>query len=159
MPEHGPTRGRGNANGMTVLVTLHRRSRSTSLRNSLVARQRPCSSVASPVSRERIRIALHATQAYLGCRQDCDWLDGYYQYANRLAHLQFLRNAGVDAHLVFLYFVGDGDINGPTSPEEWRDAVLKVHRHLGLDPQRSLTGVHAIYVDVGKLRGIRAGGP
>jgi hypothetical protein len=107
--------------------------------------------VASPRSRQQIANAFYATKRDLGASEDCDWLDGYYQYANRLAHLKFLRAAGVDAHLVFLYFTGDRDIGGPTSPVEWENALIKVYRHLGLDPERSPPGVHSIYVNVQDL--------
>ena len=37
-----------------------------------------------------------------------DWSHCFYQYANRLAHLYLLRESnGLDAFLVFVYFVDD----------------------------------------------------
>ena len=42
-----------------------------------------------------------------------DWTKCFYQYANRLAHLYFLKELnGIDAALVFVYFTGDTTING-----------------------------------------------
>lgn len=41
--------------------------------------------------------AMVATRRTLGAKPDADWLNGYYQYANPLAHLTFLRDHDVDA--------------------------------------------------------------
>jgi hypothetical protein len=54
-------RGRGNENGMPVWVMVHRRPRSTSLRNSLVARQRSGTEVA-PLQRVAISCGARAPE-------------------------------------------------------------------------------------------------
>jgi len=62
-----------------------------------------------------------------------DWSKQFYQYANRLAHGYWLNGLnGIPARLVFLYVVGDGDANGPSTEDEWRTAIQVVHQALGL---------------------------
>jgi hypothetical protein len=87
---------------------------------------------ASTESRNTIVKACDGAKGLLGAPPSADWLTGYYQYANRLAHLGFLRSHGVDAWLVFLYFTGDADMGGPANKEEWKPHLDAAHRHLGL---------------------------
>jgi hypothetical protein len=88
---------------------------------------------ASPASVSKIRAAFAETKTGLGVADPQDWCEGYYQYANRLAHAYLLNELnGVPAQLVFLYFVGDADMGGPTSQQEWEAAIKPVHAHLGL---------------------------
>jgi hypothetical protein len=62
-----------------------------------------------------------------------DWSKQFYQYANRLAHAYWLeRLNGIPTRLVFLYFIGDTDVGGPMSREEWESAAHTVHQALGL---------------------------
>lgn len=87
---------------------------------------------AEGASRERIRSSLAQTQQALSLAPDPDvWIGRFYQFANRLAHLLWLRRMGVDAWLVHLLFTGDP--HGPTSEAEWRGAVEQMHEELGLD--------------------------
>ena len=68
----------------------------------------------------------------MGADPRSDWLNGYYQYANRLAHLNFLKSNSVDACLVFLYFTCDGEMKGPNSADEWAPFIDAANQHLGL---------------------------
>ena len=75
------------------------------------------------------------TQAFLRVRPRTDWSRCFYQYANRIAHLYFLREVNkVDAVLVFVYFVGDTTVTGvkPVSREGWEAAIALATEHLGL---------------------------
>lgn len=83
-------------------------------------------------SRARIVQACDAAKRVLGASPTADWLSGYYQYANRLAHLGFLREHNVDAWLVFLYFTGDADMKGPGTETAWAGPIRDAHTHLGL---------------------------
>ena len=87
---------------------------------------------AGPASRQKIERACAAAKQILRADPSSDWLDGYYQYANRLAHLGFLREHGVEAWLVFLYFTSDVEMAGPASQSEWQPFIAAAHRHLGL---------------------------
>jgi hypothetical protein len=70
----------------------------------------------SPQSVEMIQSSLAETKAYLRSNTPADWTQIFYQYANRLAHLYFLRvKNDVDAYLLMLYFYNDSEMGGPTS--------------------------------------------
>jgi hypothetical protein len=90
--------------------------------------------------------SLESSKLAFGAKQESDWINGYYQYANRLAHLHFLQKHGVDARLVFLYFTGDGEMNGPRSEVEWRPHIEAAHAHLGISKHPH--GAVAIFHDV-----------
>jgi hypothetical protein len=109
-----------------------------------------CEAVA-PASIAKIEAALDATQEVLGARKSSEWMTRYYQYANRLAHLHFLRAHGVDAQLAFVYFVGDDEMPGPTSRSDFEHAVREVRHSLGL-PGPSTSHIVDVYVDVTALR-------
>ena len=98
-------------------------------------------------SREVIERALEAAKARYGANSEADWSVGYYQYANRLAHLQFLRERGVDAHLVFVYFLNDRDMRGPASAIAWGDAIDECHSALGLPHGQLIEGLHSLFID------------
>jgi hypothetical protein len=109
----------------------------------------------SPTSRKKIRRALDETQKWLKARPGLDWMERFYQYTNRLAHLYFLRKVnGLDAHLVFLYFVGDEEVDGPKSKAEWVAATQVVHEALGIRGVRA-KGLHHLFVDVADLNSER----
>ncbi|MEI2719904.1 MAG: hypothetical protein V9E87_07130 [Gemmatimonadales bacterium] len=98
-----------------------------------------------------IRGSLDRTKHEFGAPAEADWLNGFYQYANRLAHLAFLRSHGVDAHLVFLYFYGDHDMKGPGSAAEWKAALPKVYQHLGISGDLAKSGVVNVFLPVAGL--------
>jgi len=80
-----------------------------------------------------ISASLAETQRWLKCRNpSIDWKCGFYQYANRLAHLYFLREkAQKEAYLVFLYFVEDSTYLS-TSEEAWNSALELQKKLMGL---------------------------
>ena len=102
---------------------------------------------ASPSSRKLIAESLETAKAAYGVSPSADWLAGYYQYANRLAHLYFFRSHNVNAHLVFLYFTGDVGMNGPASRGGWKTATDGMLRHLGFPDGQQPEGVHSVFVD------------
>lgn len=58
----------------------------------------------APRSIDLIDRALEETKRWLSVTDDRHWKGELYQYANRLAHVRFLRQLGVDAWLVNLSF-------------------------------------------------------
>jgi hypothetical protein len=77
------------------------------------------------------------------------WAEGFYQLANRLAHLHFLRKNGVKAWLVLINFIGDRDMEGPSSEAEWRAAYQVVWHVLGARKDHRLSPFTIdIYPDV-----------
>jgi len=108
----------------------------------------------SPRSRHMIEKALDRTTLAYRARPGLDWMQRFYQYANRLAHLYLLREVnGIDAHLVFLYFVNDREMKGPGNEGEWRIAIQVLHEAMGLRG-RVPRGVHDLFVDVSELEGV-----
>jgi hypothetical protein len=86
---------------------------------------------ATPGSRARIEESLAAARAGLAARGNPSaWTSGYYQLANRMAHAWWLREQGIDAHLVLVCFTGDHD------ERAWRGASRTALRALGLADAR-----------------------
>ena len=98
----------------------------------------------------RISAALDETARFLGVTSSCDWTGTFYQYANRLAHLYLLAELNqIDAWLVFVYFMGDADVDGPESEAEWKAALTVMHGALGLPKRHALSKrIVEVYVDV-----------
>lgn len=104
-------------------------------------------------SRARIELALEQTVKALRAKPIAPWTDAFYQYANRLAHLDFLRRVhGKRAWLIFVYFVGDEDMKGPASKDEW-EAALQVTRYvMGLERNHPLSRyIIDVFADVRDL--------
>ena len=88
---------------------------------------------AGEVSRKLIADSLEKTKAALGVTSAYDWTGTFYQYANRLAHLYFLEEREkVSTWLVFVYFIGDADVEGPESVAEWKAALEVMYGAMGL---------------------------
>jgi len=93
---------------------------------------------ASQKARDKIISALDKTKRYMGIDDSFRWEAAYYQYANRIAHLHFLKTInGIDARLVFVYFIGDSSVRGPASENEWRKAIGEAKMKLGI-PERHI---------------------
>jgi hypothetical protein len=105
---------------------------------------------AGVASRERIEQRLEEVAASLGASpRRAAWADTFYQLANRLAHLAFLRDHGASAYLVLVNFLNDAEMEGPTSPEVWEAAYEVAFHAMGLPKGHRLARyiVH-IYPDV-----------
>lgn len=80
----------------------------------------------------KIDASLAATKAWLGVTGAADWKGDFYQTANRLAHLYFLREIlHIEAWLVNVYF--SDDPHSPTSRTAWAPAIAEVKKCLGID--------------------------
>lgn len=106
---------------------------------------------AGEASASLIRASLDHAKGRYGAPADSDWLTGYYQYANRLAHLAFLHDHGVDATLAFVYFCGDHERGGPADAAGWHDALGKLHSHLQLSGDLASQGIVSVYFPVDGL--------
>src|ERR1035438_5560601 len=69
-----------------------------------------------------------------------NWFTPYYQYANRLAFLQFLQKNKINAHLLFIYFYGNKQKNTtsicPTDKLGWENELRKMYSHLGIEENK-----------------------
>jgi hypothetical protein len=72
---------------------------------------------AATARRTRLKIepAFAGTARALGSLVTSAWTNDFYQFANRLAHLHFLRANRIQARQLFIYFVGDADVGAPFS--------------------------------------------
>jgi hypothetical protein len=81
-----------------------------------------------------IRASLSETATALGAVPGhVDWSQTFYQYTNRLAHAYLLEKLNdLPTLLVFVYFIGDREMDGPTSRREWDAALDVLHEAVGL---------------------------
>lgn len=108
-------------------------------------------SASSEVSKELIKKSLGRTQDFLNCSSENDWMKDYYQYANRLAHLYFLKEqCGIDARMVFLYFVND-ETHIPTSQAKWNEAIDDQKMVMGLNEHNLQRYIAEVFVDIKDL--------
>lgn len=111
---------------------------------------------AKNASKITIESAMNEVKDYLGVNKKTDWLNGYYQYANRIAALWFLRKKGLPTRLLFIYFLGDSSpgANCPDKKNEWDNALAEQGQHLGLTRKHPLNSyMHKLFIDVrGKTR-------
>ncbi len=107
-----------------------------------------------PESLGKVTESLREVREYLAPRSTADWTNVFYQYANRLAFLYFLRRMNrVPAHLVFVYFVNARDVKGPTSRTEWEAALTLMYAALGLPRRHRLSPfIHNLFVDAGVMQ-------
>ena len=102
----------------------------------------------------RIRASLEEVQRFLKVDPTIDWTAKLYQYANRIAHLYLLRELNhIQARLLFIYFVGDEEMDGPQTVREWEAATYVVKHVLGLPGRHRLSDyVSDIFVDIRDVR-------
>ncbi|MCJ7773303.1 MAG: hypothetical protein MUP22_09250, partial [Desulfobacterales bacterium] len=105
----------------------------------------------SPKSKTRIKKGLIQTQKYLGLKPHIDFTRGLYQYANRLAHLYFLRVLNdIPAYLVFVFFIDD-PTHISTSKAEWTGALQVMRSFLGGNNHKLSKYVIDVFVDVNNI--------
>ena len=105
----------------------------------------------SPKSISLINKSLNETKKYLKLKPHLDLSKGFYQYANRLAHVYFLRTLNnIPAYLVFAYFVND-PTHIPTTRDEWKGALELMHSILGTGTHKLKKYTMDVFIDVGDL--------
>ncbi|MFY8047699.1 MAG: hypothetical protein ACOVNS_02635 [Erythrobacter sp.] len=102
---------------------------------------------ASPASLAKIHAALASTAKAVGATpEDAErWSGRFYQYTNRLAHLVWLRQHGVEAILVLVGFCHDDEMPGETTPEAWAAAYQVADFALGI-PRRNPYSRYIVHV-------------
>jgi len=112
----------------------------------------PPSAAKAERSTALIKSSLAETTAAFGATPKADWSNTFYQYANRLAHLHFLCMANIHAWLVLVNFVGDAEMNGPDTRQEWEAAYRIVNHVMGIrERTRLMRRVLHVYPDVKTL--------
>ena len=110
-------------------------------------------------SLQKIRASLTDVKKYVNSTSEADWSSYFYQYTNRLAHLYLLRVLnGIPAFLVFVYFLNDEVMQGPSTEAEWRAAIKLTHKYLGIKRNKLSRYVGDVFIDVGELTDKRNSG-
>lgn len=105
-------------------------------------------------SLEHISASLEVVKRDLGVGPGANWLGEHYQYANRIAHLWLLNSLEIPAWMVFVYFVGDIEQNGPSAVAEWLPVIDKVNGVLNLPHHHRLEDrIVSVFVPVTEFRG------
>lgn len=100
---------------------------------------------ASATSLKKIKAALASAKKSFGAADEACWEAPFYQYANRLAHLYFLRELnGLNAYLLFLYFADAPDVPRPCSTQQWQGAARLTEKCLGFDAHRFRDSVRTL---------------
>ena len=109
--------------------------------------------VAGKESKSKILTSFSELKEYLNINNTIDWSETFYQYANRIAHLYFLRVLnGINAYLVNIYFINDNSVAGPKSIDEWRGALTIIKHYLGIPKKNKLEKYMIdIFIDVNDL--------
>jgi len=104
-------------------------------------------------SRENIIRTFEGIQKVIGITLNKNWLDKYYQYANRLAHLYFLSIVQkIPTWLIFLYFINDVEQSGPINEGKWLGVIDEVKKTLGLPARHILSdNIINVFIDLNKL--------
>lgn len=102
----------------------------------------------------KIRQSLLEVQKKIAPNSDfVDWSGTFYQYANRLAHLYFLREENnIPAHMAFVYFINATDVKGPSEQAEYEGASKIIEHYLGIRNCKISRYIHKLYVNVNELR-------
>ena len=104
-------------------------------------------------SLELIEKSLNETKEFLNIKSDISWCKkNYYQYANRIAHLYYLREKNkIDAHILFIYFLNDKSVvtKKEETKEDWEKAINGIYNKLELKEDNKLSKfIHHIFIDV-----------
>ena len=98
-----------------------------------------------------IKKSLGETKSFLDVKSDVSWCkDNYYQYANRIAYLYYLREINkIDAHLLFIYFLNDKTVTEKAeTKEDWEKAINEVYKKLELEKSNKFSDyIHHIFID------------
>ncbi len=106
-----------------------------------------------PKAAALIRKSLQQARKHYARAAAVEWGHPFYQYVNRLAHHYWLAKLnGRKSRLVFLYFLNDLEMGGPSSVQEWRAAINVLHLALGLPGNISRFGVFEAFLDVRQLQ-------
>lgn len=96
--------------------------------------------------------SLNETKQYLNQNSKVDWSNGFYQYANRLAYLYLLRTLNhKPVYLVFVYFLNDSEVGGPSSIEEWKGAIELLHTYFGFNRYKLQRFIIDCFIDTIEL--------
>jgi len=99
----------------------------------------------------KIKTSLKETKRYLNSRAKVEWSQCFYQFTNLFAHLYLLRNNDLPAYLIYVYFLNDVEMKGPTTYNEWEGALRLLNSYLGIGKHKLQKFITDVCVDVRTL--------
>jgi len=111
----------------------------------------------NPHSIQMIRDAFSSLCIKYNVTLNDNWYKIHYQLANHLVAVNFLREKGIDAYLVNIYFINGFQINAHgkelkqsksiTSREEWELVIRRAHDNLGITGTKIEDLIRNIFID------------
>ena len=108
----------------------------------------------------KIKNAMYSTQKAMGVQKSETWIEKYYQLANRLVFINFLRSHGIKSQLVYIYFINGYRkrvINGSTITEvenknicskaDWEKIINEQYMDLGINNISIDRYLYKVFID------------
>lgn len=103
---------------------------------------------ASKASKEMILGSMMQVQNEKGIKCKNDWLNKYYQKANRLLFIHFLEKNDIKSSLLYIYFVNGYLDKGVNSKAEWKQIIKDEDEYLGIQNNKWGKGiVHNVFIE------------
>lgn len=115
-------------NGEKNLLLFEAKAHKSELKNRCQAKK--------PDSIKVISDQLDKTKKSLGLDENVDWMNNYFQFANRLAFHNYLQNKNIKVALICVYFANDPYWNkkkGHKGKEQWKEAIETEKEYFGID--------------------------
>lgn len=100
-------------------------------------------------SKTIIENAFNETKDFFGIKTKNNWLDNYYQLANRLAFIHFMQKNNVDVSLLNIYFINGwpNDMEKNVSSKKmWETKIKEEYNYLGIN-QKAKNYISEIFLD------------
>ena len=93
------------------------------------------SGATDPKSIEIINKAFESTKKRFNIKTQNDWLKKYYQFANRLAFINFLLDNGIQCSLLYIYFINawPGKPENVLTKDPWKELIHEEYSYLGIN--------------------------
>jgi hypothetical protein len=85
-----------------------------------------------------IEKAFEKTKKRFNIKTENNWLEKYYQFANRLAFINFMLENGVQCSLLYIYFINgwpNDPKNNVTNIESWKEIIHDEYKYLGINDE------------------------
>lgn len=144
-PKHGPQWDALGLLGQSTVLLVEAKAHIAEVFTTIGAK--------APSSRRKIEKAFQTTRDDLDLRTPYPWTAPFYQYANRVAHLHFLHNiCRVPTYLIFVNFMGDTDMDGPRTKQEWQATSRHIKQYLGVGDSEIVDRIVDLFVNVDDLK-------
>jgi hypothetical protein len=88
-----------------------------------------CTGATSKVSIDLIETSINRAKDFYSENKKVYWQKPFYQYANRIAHLYYLKELNnLNVFLIFIYFCDAPDVVKPTNEEEWKGHIRTIDK-------------------------------